>query len=157
MAGRKKSCGERYRLVCVGGTFDQLHIGHKTLLSTASSLGKRVVVGLCSDEMAKKEKNYRVQPFEIRKKKIEGFLEKIAGKRFEVVKISDTLGSAKDMEELEAIVVSPQTFKGALMINHARRRRGLHPLDIIVVRLVVDDLGRVFSSTRIKKAGSEPG
>ncbi|RLG72220.1 MAG: hypothetical protein DRO11_02700, partial [Methanobacteriota archaeon] len=78
-------------------------------------------------------------------------LAKVAGGRFKVVRISDTLGSAKDMEELEAIVVSPQTLRGALMINHARRRRGLQPLDIVVVRLVVDDMGRVLSSTRIRR------
>ncbi|MEM2673784.1 MAG: adenylyltransferase/cytidyltransferase family protein, partial [Candidatus Bathyarchaeia archaeon] len=40
----------RFRVVAVGGTFDELHKGHKTLLMTAFEHGENVLIGLCTDE-----------------------------------------------------------------------------------------------------------
>jgi len=40
----------KFRKVAVGGTFDELHRGHKTLLLKAFEIGEFVLVGLCSDE-----------------------------------------------------------------------------------------------------------
>ena len=39
--------------VAVGGTFQPLHDGHKTLLRKAFELSKNVDIGLTSDEMAR--------------------------------------------------------------------------------------------------------
>ncbi|MEM2081946.1 MAG: adenylyltransferase/cytidyltransferase family protein, partial [Candidatus Bathyarchaeia archaeon] len=37
---------KRFRKVAVGGTFDELHKGHKALLMKAFEIGTRVLIGL---------------------------------------------------------------------------------------------------------------
>lgn len=38
--------GKSYKRVCLGGTFDRLHGGHKLLLTHAVSLGEALIVGV---------------------------------------------------------------------------------------------------------------
>ncbi len=45
---------KRFKKVAVGGTFDKLHKGHESLLSTAFEVGEKVVIGLSSDEFVSK-------------------------------------------------------------------------------------------------------
>ncbi|MFY9868655.1 MAG: adenylyltransferase/cytidyltransferase family protein, partial [Candidatus Nitrosopolaris sp.] len=47
---------EKFNVVATGGTFDEIHIGHLALLSKAFELGKRVVIGVSSDEFADRVK-----------------------------------------------------------------------------------------------------
>ena len=43
---------KKFSKVCLGGTFDQLHIGHKSLLEMAFSTSNEVIIGLTSDQRA---------------------------------------------------------------------------------------------------------
>lgn len=48
----------KFKLVALGGTFDIIHRGHLELLRNGFSISSRVIIGLTSDELArKKEKN----------------------------------------------------------------------------------------------------
>lgn len=50
------------RKVAVGGTFDTLHTGgHTALLFTALNYGRKVLVGVTSDEFAQAYKAYKVK------------------------------------------------------------------------------------------------
>ena len=68
-----------YEDVCVGGTFDYMHVGHKLLLSLAAySASRRLVVGV-SDAPLLKKKVLRelMQPVELRMALVDDFLHSI--------------------------------------------------------------------------------
>jgi pantetheine-phosphate adenylyltransferase len=135
----------KYNKVAVGGSFDVLHVGHEALLGRALEAGEFVLVGLTSNEMLEKD----VAPFEERKKVLVGFL-KDEGV-YEIIKLNDPLGPAASDPEIDAIVVSEDTAKGALEINKMRKKNGLGILDIISIPLVLAGDGVQVSSTRVKK------
>ncbi len=142
-----------FRLVCIGGTFSPLHVGHLKLFNIAFKLGDRVLIGLTSDEMTReKELSSMIDPYTVRERKLKEALEErgYTG-RFEITKLKDPLGSAAYVRELEAIVATEETLQNALKINRERRRRGLEELVIVLVPYARDELGRRISSTRIRR------
>ena len=48
-----------YSKVCLGGTFDQIHLGHKSLLEMAFSLSDNVIIGLTTNKRANKNRKLR--------------------------------------------------------------------------------------------------
>lgn len=134
--------------VGIGGTFNVIHKGHELLFETAFSVGTDVEVGLTSDEFAMKSKKVDILPYFQRKANLARFLERY-GKPFEIVMISDALGTAATSEKLDAIVVSPETKGNAGAINESRRRNGLKQLKVFSIREVKADDSEPISSTRI--------
>ena len=65
-----------YDLIGLGGAFDHLHIGHKTLLETAFKLGNKVAIGLSTDALLE-NKSYRdlIQSYEEREAGLRNFIE----------------------------------------------------------------------------------
>ncbi len=142
---------KKYRKVVVGGTFDRLHLGHKALLRKAFDVGKIVYVGLTSDEMVKnKAYSDRILPYEIRLADLIKFFTVNSYRNYRIVKIHTAIGFADRIKSLEAIVVSEETFKGALLVNKARIEKGMKPLDIIRIPLVRSYIGPRISSTLIR-------
>lgn len=134
----------KYKKVAVGGTFDELHIGHKALLEKAFEIGDKVIIGLTSDKYVKKKS----MSYEARKKTLEAYLKR---RNYEIVKLEDAYGPAIVDSEIDAIVVSEETKVGALEINDIREKRGLEPLEIIVIPIVMAANGKPISSTRIRR------
>ncbi|PIV70261.1 MAG: hypothetical protein COS08_01180 [Euryarchaeota archaeon CG01_land_8_20_14_3_00_38_12] len=130
--------------VCVGGTFDPLHRGHRALLEKAFEVGDHVLIGLTSDEMIKKTRKYQ-----IRKKELEDYLERKKFKNFRIVKIDDRYGPSI-YANFDAIVVSPETEKIAFEINRIRVKNGKKGLKIYVIPFVLADDKKIISSSRIK-------
>jgi len=143
-----KRCG----VVIVGGTFDQLHKGHEVILKRALKMGDKVIIGLVTDGFVRNLKPYSVESFEVRKENLMKFLRKIdATDRAQVIPIVDSYGIGVSSKEVECIVVSEETKERALEINAIRVKRGLKPLEIVSVEMILAEDGVPISSTRIKK------
>jgi pantetheine-phosphate adenylyltransferase len=133
--------------VVVGGTFDVLHKGHKVLLREAFELGE-VAIGLTSDKMAREMKNREVQSFEERKKELESFIREEFKTELEIVKIEDEFGFTLEAD-FDYIIVSPETYQKAEIINQEREKRNRKPIEIMKIDFVLAEDGNPISSTRI--------
>ncbi len=139
-----------FKRAIVGGAFDRLHKGHKRLLEVASYLSEDLLVGLADGPLLTgKPLNELILPFEERKRRLESFL-KGRGVKFHVVRIIDPIGPASEDEEAEIIVVTPETYERALLINEEREKKGLKELIIVVVPLVRAEDGKPLKSSRIR-------
>ncbi len=133
----------KFKKVAVGGTFDLLHRGHRALIERAFELGEYVIVGLTSNEMLQK----KAEPFSRRKRTLQNFLK---FKNYEIVKLNDAYGPAISDSEIDAIVVSEETKVRAVEINEIRKKRGLPPLEVVVIPFVLAEDGKPISTTRIR-------
>ena len=62
--------------VCLGGTFDHLHEGHKHLLRTAVKMGQKIMIGLTTENLLKSKKHREhMQSYRERKRCLINFLE----------------------------------------------------------------------------------
>lgn len=137
--------------VILGGTFDVLHEGHKALLSKAFSLGDYLLIGLTSNRMAQLSRKRKVKDFKDRKKNLEKFIKNFSAS-VKIIEIQDEFGPALK-EDFDYIVVSPETFKNALLINKERERVGKKPIGIVKIDFVLDKDGRPLSSTKLLEKG----
>lgn len=140
---------DKNKKVVVGGTFDILHEGHKVLLRKAFGLGE-VFVGLTSDAMAERMKKRKVRDFKYRKKELKDFIKKEFKVRSEIVRIEDKFGPTLN-KDFDYIVVSPETYKTALLINKERQKRNKKPIKIIKIKFVLAKDGKPISTSRILK------
>lgn len=139
----------KQKKVIIGGTFDVLHKGHYFLLKKAFGLG-HVTIGITSDEMAKKMKKRKVKAFKERKQEIKNYIEKNIKKDFSLIKIEDRFGPTLT-KTFDYIVVSPETYKTALMINKKRSKLNKKLIEIVEIDFVLAEDGKPISSTRILK------
>ncbi|HDI53074.1 MAG TPA: phosphopantetheine adenylyltransferase [Candidatus Bathyarchaeota archaeon] len=142
----------RLKLVTVGGTFDLLHKGHQTLLEEAFKVADRVLIGLTTDEFARRLHDHYFDPFEKRYSTLKRFLEERGyGDRAEIIPINDPYGPTVENGEIEGIIVSEETEPRADEINRLRVERGLRPLLVFCIRMVLAEDGKPISSTRIRR------
>ncbi|MFQ5800860.1 MAG: phosphopantetheine adenylyltransferase [Candidatus Hydrothermarchaeales archaeon] len=137
----------RYGHVVVGGTFDYFHRGHIALIKRAVELGGFVTIGVTSNRFAGRS----VEPYEVRKAAVEGFVETLGCEEYTIVKLEDPFGPAANDPSMEALVVSDETFERALELNRIRRKAGLKELEIIKVPMIYAEDGGSLSSSRIRK------
>ncbi|MGA3112659.1 MAG: pantetheine-phosphate adenylyltransferase [Candidatus Bathyarchaeia archaeon] len=143
---------KRFKKVAVGGTFDELHMGHKSLLTRAFEIGEKVVIGLSSDEfVSKMGKPHVTASYAERYAELEAFLKKIGlAARGEIVPLDDTYGLTISSKGLEALVVSKETQLAARKINKIRATVPLPPLKIVTVSMVPAENCGSISTTRIR-------
>ncbi|MCW4020151.1 MAG: phosphopantetheine adenylyltransferase [Candidatus Bathyarchaeota archaeon] len=141
----------KFRTVGLGGTFDNLHKGHRALLVKAFELGDFVLIDLCTDEFAKQlRKNREITPYTDRMTELISFLKKKGFlTRADIVPLKDAYGRAASSEAQEAIVVSQETEPVTRKINMERDKRGLSPLEVIVIDMVPAENHVSISTTRI--------
>jgi len=143
----------RYGRVALGGTFDRLHAGHEALLSTAFRLGRHVAIGLTTPTFLRehpKPERRAIAPEPARRRALTRWLAvRYPRRRWTVVPLRDRFGGSVEAG-VDALVVSADTAAGGRAVNRERRRRGLRPLPLIVVPLVLADDLRPVSSRRIR-------
>ncbi|KAK8823622.1 hypothetical protein WA577_002541, partial [Blastocystis sp. JDR] len=114
-----------FKTVCVGGTFDRLHPGHRILLTLASLVCDHLVIGLTTDEMLqKKDKRELIRSYADRKSELTAFLSTIAPSlQIDVNPLHDVCGPAIERADIEGIVVSLETLTGGELINQKRAEK----------------------------------
>lgn len=136
--------------VALGGTFDRIHKGHRTIFEKAFAHGDEVLIGVTSDDMASKARGHSVKPIARRMENLEEYLKASDYHGFEIVEITDIFGPAPHIPTLDALIASEETKPTAEEINKMRVENGLTPLEIHLVPLVLADDSCPISSTRIR-------
>lgn len=143
---------KRFKAVAVGGTFDEFHKGHRALLLKAFEVGNHVLIGLCTDNFAKKLwKPHKVASYEERLEELKDFLRsKGLLNRAEIMPLNDPYGVTLSSGCVGAIVVSRETWPRAHEINEKREARGLPPIRVVVIEMVPAENHVSISTTRIR-------
>jgi pantetheine-phosphate adenylyltransferase len=142
------------RTVGVGGTFDELHKGHRALLVKAFEVGDHVVIGMSTDEFARTMgKPHLTASCRQRLRDLKNFLgEHGLLQRAEIIPISDAYGGVLlSKGPIEALIVSRETEPTAVKINEKRQEIGLTPLQIIVIDMIPSENHSPISTTRIRR------
>jgi len=144
---------KKFKTVGVGGTFDELHKGHRALLTKAFDISERVMIGVSSDEFAKKmSKPHQTASYEERTRELGDFLrDQGMLQKAEIIPINDAIGGVLlSKDPIEALVVSKETEPVAIKINEKRKEIGIDPLEIIVINMVPSQNQKAISTTRIR-------
>jgi len=140
-----------YKKIAAGGTFDQLHGGHKAFLLWLFSNGENVLLGITSDKFTQQNKPDVIQLFEERKNNVEDFLRtnKLL-ERVQIVSIDDIFGPLVEKDvDVQAIGVTNDTHNNAIKINGIRQKKHLKVLSIVSYPLVKKN-GKTISSSSIR-------
>ena len=136
--------------VCLGGTFNIFHKGHKHLIDTAFKFaGKNgfVFIGISEGDLIHKKKF--ITPYPLRIKAIQEYLNtKGYTTQASITAITTKYGLAVD-GDFDAIIVSPDTGDNAIEINKKRHSLGKKPLEIVKISHILADDNKPISSTRI--------
>src|SRR5256886_3230076 len=136
--------------VVLGGTFDILHKGHEALLRAAfEGRPEQVLIGLTTDRFAR-ESRTRVNPYAVRERNLKRFLTARKWRPARIEPIDDAYGPADDLPDLDVIVVSAERYPVAVALNEVRATKGLHPLEIRAVPMVLAQDGLPIASRRIR-------
>lgn len=131
-----------FKNVCLGGTFDGIHAGHKLLFGEATKIcSQRLVVGVTDANMIKSKTLWElIAPVDERITKVREYLNEVnPNLTYHVVPISDIYGPTIIEKDLDCIVVSQETIRGGQKINQARSEKGWPELKMHVVNLVQDN------------------
>jgi len=126
-----------FKKVAVGGTFDHFHNGHKKLLSICAMVTtEELIVGVTDDAMLgqKKLKEF-IEDLDERRGHVSKYIETLGRLSLfaNVCVISDLWGPTVTVADVQALVCSTETLKGARLINEERVKRGMQPLQVVAV------------------------
>ena len=142
-----------FSLIVTGGTFDIIHRGHLTLLSTAFTISDKVIIGLTSDELAEKKGKLTINQYEKRLENLTTVISKeFPNTTFQINKLDNDFGPAVLEKEVEALIVSDETSNQGPILNQLRAEKKLPPVKIITVPMFLAKDGTRISTTRIKNS-----
>ena len=142
----------QFELVATGGTFDIIHMGHKSLLAKAFEISDMVIIGLTSDEMAGRKGKNIINGYVQRSHVLAKFITEHFDSNFQISKLEDDFGPAVLQERVQALVVSEETQNRGAALNLLRAKRGILPVQIILVPMSLAKDGIRISTTRIRNS-----
>ena len=94
---------KKFQTVAVGGTFDEFHKGHRTLLMKAFEVGERVLIGVSSDKFAEKmAKPHPTASYKQRSKDLKDFLHQHQlVERAEIIQLNEKICDLRPFTEIE--------------------------------------------------------
>lgn len=150
---------DKFNIVATGGTFDEIHIGHLALLSKAFEQGKKVIIGVSSDEFADsvRGKCKITHTYEQRIANLRHVIQANFGDViYEITKLNTTYGPTVISDQVDALITSSETAKKGSEINEIRSNKGIKPLVIITVDMIRAEDGYPVSSSRIRTGQIDP-
>jgi pantetheine-phosphate adenylyltransferase len=143
----------RFEVVAMGGTFDIIHRGHVALLGAAFAESNKVIIGLTSDELAKKKGKKLHHIYTQRLESLKQFIEKnFAGKSYLISKLENDFGPAAIEGNVQALIVSDEMAHKVNVLNKLRAEKNLKLVQSVVVPMVLASDGKRISTTRIRNA-----
>lgn len=140
----------QYKQIALGGTFDHFHSGHAAFLRDAASHADHLVIGITAQSLLRnKLLPHLIEEYPVRKEAVAAFC-RSHNWSFELLELIDVFGPTLTNPKIEALFVTPNTLSGAEAINLERRKRGLSELHIEKAELLLDEVGNVISSERIR-------
>jgi len=136
------------RRTVIGGTFDRLHAGHRTLIEAASEGTDHLEVWVADDEMVR-GKGSDVLSRADRVIEIEHFVGTLRTD-CSLHRLVDEFGGAESRNDIDRIVCTSETRSTCDRINEIRVQHHLPALEVIIVPHVIDESGEVLSSSRIR-------
>ena len=143
----------KFSLIAMGGTFDIVHRGHITLLSTAFEISDKVIIGLTSDEFVKQKGKKPIHKYDERLKNLTlTIFKKFPDAYFEISQLNNDFGPAVLEKDVQALIVSDETSDQGNVLNKLRTEHNLPLVEVIVVPMFLAKDGVRISSTRIKNS-----
>jgi pantetheine-phosphate adenylyltransferase len=144
---------KKYKLAALGGTFDHFHKGHQTLINHAFRVAEKIIVGITTDDFLRnKGFSEIIEPQNKRQKSVADFVNSIdKSEQLEIISLENIFGPTLDDKNIDCLIVSPLTEKGAKLINQTRVEKDLSQLPIEICKLEVAQDGKHISSTRIRQ------
>jgi len=130
-----------HRSVCLGGTFDIMHVGHYILLTEGCLLADQsLLVGVTDGQMNEnKVLSELMLSTDKRVEAVRSFVTDIKPRlQYNIVPINDPFGPPITEPNFDCIVVSRETVRGGDAINKRRLAQGMHELTVEVIELVAD-------------------
>lgn len=122
------------------------------MLEKSFEVGDEVVIGVTSDELARKMGKEPGLSYGERVQRLRGFLRKsFPGRSYVIAKLFDYFGPGIASADVQALVASEETASRLHIANKMREARGFAPLELVVVDLVMADDAKPISSTRVKR------
>lgn len=142
----------KFRHVAIGGTFDHLHKGHKSILAYSLEVSQKVSIGITTDQMLRnKSFSNSIESYRKRRQGVIDYLQSLnLLARAKLFELKDIYGIASTDKTLQAIIVTKETHQNASKINILRKKNNLKPLNIVEVPLIKDSHSKIIRSTRIR-------